>query len=100
MTRQPISLDLVGLEFPTAAPTWSSKDTMLCALGGGARPANDLDFIYEERGPRVLPTYALIPGGTALAGMMGTVEMRLQMLSHGEQFIKLFRPLPSKPASR
>ena len=94
MTRKPISSDLVGLEFPVTTQTWSSKDTMLYALGVGARPAGDLDFIYEGRGPKVLPTYAVIPGGTALSGMMRAVEMRLEMLLHGEQSIELFKPLP------
>jgi len=94
MTRKPISSDLVGLEFPVTIQTWSSKDTMLYALGVGSRPAEDLDYIYEGRGPKVLPTYAVIPGGTALGGMMRAVEMRLEMLLHGEQSIELFRPLP------
>lgn len=94
MTRRPISSDLVGLEFPVTKQTWSSKDTMLYALGVGARPADDLDYVYEGRGPKVLPTYAVIPGGTALGGMMRAVEMRLEMLLHGEQSIELVRPLP------
>ena len=67
---------------------------MLYALGVGGRPAEDLDFIYEGRGPKVLPTYAVIPGGAALGGLMRTVDMRLEMLLHGEQSIELFRPLP------
>ncbi|MBT9447534.1 MAG: MaoC family dehydratase N-terminal domain-containing protein [Hyphomonadaceae bacterium] len=96
MIRQPISPDLVGLEFPVCTQTWSSKDVMLYALGVGARPTADLDFIYEGRGPRVLPTYAVIPGGIALGGMMRAVEMRLEMLLHGEQSIELFRPLPAE----
>ncbi|WP_416173671.1 MaoC/PaaZ C-terminal domain-containing protein [Brevundimonas sp.] len=94
MTRIPISSDLVGLELPASTQTWTSKDTMLYALGVGGRPAEDLDFIYEGRGPKVLPTYAVIPGGTALGGLMRTVDMRLEMLLHGEQSIELFRPLP------
>ncbi len=94
MTRRPISPDLVGLEFPPTTQTWTSKDTMLYALGVGARPVEDLDFIYEGCGPKVLPTYAVIPGGAALSGLMRSVEMRLEMLLHGEQSIELFRPLP------
>jgi acyl dehydratase len=94
MARMQISSDLVGLEFPVATQSWSSKDTMLYALGVGARPAEDLDFIYEGRGPKVLPTYAVIPGGVGLGGVMRTVEMRLEMLLHGEQSVELFRPLP------
>lgn len=94
MSRKPISSDLIGLEFPVSTQTWSAKDTMLYALGVGGRPADDLDFIYEGRGPKVLPTFAVIPGSTALSGLMSAVEMRLEMLLHGEQSIELFRPLP------
>ena len=78
MTRIPISSDLVGLELPATTQAWTSKDTMLYALGVGGRPAEDLDFIYEGRGPKVLPTYAVIPGGGALGGLMRTVDMRLE----------------------
>ena len=94
MTRLPISSDLVGLEFPVTTQSWTSKDAMLYALGVGVRPDDGLDFVYEGRGPKVLPTYAVIPGGTALGGLMRNIEMRLEMLLHGEQSIELFRPLP------
>lgn len=92
--KRPISKDLVGMELAPVDASWTDKDTMLYALGVGARPENGLDFIYEGRGPKVLPTYAVIPGGRALAGLIGSVEMRLEMLLHGEQAIELFRPLP------
>jgi acyl dehydratase len=94
MTKKPISNDLVGLTFEPRDVSWTAKDAMLYALGAGARPDNDLDFIYEGRGPKVLPTYAVIPGGIGLGGMMGQVEMKLEMLLHGEQSIELYRPLP------
>jgi acyl dehydratase len=96
--KKPISKDLVGMEFAPVEASWTDKDTMLYALGVGARPENGLDFIYEGKGPKVLPTYAVIPGGRALASLMGSVEMRLEMLLHGEQAIELFRPLP--PSAR
>lgn len=94
MTKKPISNDLVGLTFEPRDVSWTAKDAMLYALGAGARPDNDLDFIYEGKGPKVLPTYAVIPGGIGLGGMMGQVEMKLEMLLHGEQSIELYRPLP------
>jgi len=94
MTKKPISNDLVGLTFEPREVSWTAKDAMLYALGAGARPDDDLDFIYEGKGPKVLPTYAVIPGGIGLGGMMGQVEMKLEMLLHGEQSIELYRPLP------
>ena len=93
--KKAISKDLVGMTFPAVDVEWSDKDTMLYALGVGARPADGLDFIYEGRGPKVLPTYAVIPGRRGLAGLMSGVEMKLEMLLHGEQSVELLRPLPS-----
>jgi acyl dehydratase len=96
MSRKPISPDLVGLTLPPVTRTWSARDAMLYALGVGARPAEDLDYVYEGRGPKVLPTYAVIPGGAAMSAVMRDVDMRLEMLLHGEQSVELFRPLPSE----
>jgi len=66
--KKAISKDLVGMTFPAVDVEWSDKDTMLYALGVGARPADGLDFIYEGRGPKVLPTYAVIPAGEGSQG--------------------------------
>ena len=38
--------------------TW--KDTALYALGVGAK-REELDFLYEGRGPKVLPSFAVVP---------------------------------------
>lgn len=94
MARKPISSDLVGLSLPPVTRTWAARDAILYALGVGARPAEDLDFVYEGRGPKVLPTFAVIAGGTAMGMVMRDVDMRLEMLLHGEQSVELFRPLP------
>lgn len=94
MPRKPISADLVGLTLPSVTRTWSARDAILYALGVGARPADDLGYIYEGRGPKVLPTFAVIPGGAAMSAVMRDVDMRLEMLLHGEQSVELFRPLP------
>lgn len=52
MPRKPISADLVGLTLPAVTRTWSPRDAILYALGVGARPAEDLEYVYEGRGPR------------------------------------------------
>ncbi len=98
MEKKAISSDLVGFAFEPREISWTDKDVMLYALGVGARPDTDLDFVYEGKGPKVLPTYAVIPGSLGLAGMMGAVEMKLEMLLHGEQAVELLRPLP--PAAK
>lgn len=89
-----ISSKLVGMTFEPMAYEWSSKDTMLYALGVGAKPEHDLDYVYENKGPRVLPTFAVIPGMLSMGGLVTNVEINLMMLLHGEQGIKLHRELP------
>ncbi len=51
MEPQPLSANLVGTKFEPRQVSWNSKDTMLYALGVGARPSDELDFLYEGRGP-------------------------------------------------
>lgn len=93
---QPISLDLIGLEFPPVQASWTDKDVMLYALGVGARPPEDLDFLYEGRGPIVLPTYGVIPGLMAMGSVFGEVEVNPAMILHGEQSITCHRTLPPR----
>src|SRR5215831_7771430 len=89
-----ISSQLVGRTFEPMAFEWTAKDAMLYALGVGATPQHDLDYVYENKGPRVLPTYAVIPGMLSMGGLVTNVEMNLMMLLHGEQGITLHRELP------
>jgi len=94
MVAETLSPDLVGTKFEPVEISWTQKDTMLYALGVGSKPADELEFIYEGKGPLVLPTYAVIPGMRALGNIRQAVKLKLQRLLHGEQGIELFRPLP------
>ena len=96
MVQETLSPDLVGIEFEPVSISWDEKDTMLYALGVGAKPATELDFLYEGRGPLVLPTYAVIPGMRALGNIGQAVKLKIQRLLHGEQGVELLRPLPAK----
>jgi acyl dehydratase len=95
MTAQTLSADLVGTEFEPRQITWTSKDVMLYALGVGAKPAAELDYLYEGRGPKVLPTYAVIPGMRAMGNIGKAVELNVARLLHGEQGVEIYRPLPA-----
>ncbi len=92
----PLSPDLVGLELPPVATSWDDKDVMLYALGVGARPPEDLDHVYEGRGPVVLPTYGVIPGLMAMGSLVGQVDIDPTMILHGEQSIACHRTIPPK----
>jgi acyl dehydratase len=96
MSQRKISSDLVGMTFDPVPFAWTSKDVMLYALGVGARPERELEYVYEGKGPRVLPTYAVIPGMLSMGGIIGNVEINLAMLLHGEQSIVLHREIPAE----
>ncbi|NNN21386.1 MAG: 3-alpha,7-alpha,12-alpha-trihydroxy-5-beta-cholest-24-enoyl-CoA hydratase [Acidimicrobiales bacterium] len=93
MTKD-ISSDLVGETFDPIPTSWNSKDTMLYALGVGANATDDLDFVYEGRGPKVLPTFGVIPGMLSMAGMFGKITVNPLMILHGEQGITCHRAIP------
>lgn len=96
MSKLPINGDLVGLESEPVRHAWTERDTMLYALGVGCRPPEDLDYVYEGRGPKVLPTFAVIPGLRAMGRAMQQIDINLAALLHGEQSVVTHRPLPSK----
>jgi acyl dehydratase len=95
VARAQLSPDLVGTRFEPERVSWNPKDIMLYSLGVGCKPTGELDFLYEGRGPKVLPTYAVIPGMRAMGNIGKAVELQLMRLLHGEQGIELFRPLPA-----
>ena len=93
---KPISMDLVGMTFEPVSFNWSAKDVMLYAVGVGAKPEGELEYVFEGKGPRVLPTYAVIPGMLSMGGLISNVEINLAMLLHGEQSITLHREIPAE----
>ena len=106
MSKQPVSTDLVGLDLPETSWSWGWRDAVLYALGIGARPGDgalvdadadegDLDFLYERRGPKVYPTYTVIPAMSAMASVSSVVDLDIARMLHGEQAIELHRPLPA-----
>ncbi len=93
MTRRHIDPSLVGLELAPSRHTWTERDTILYALAVGAT-ADDLDLVYEGRGPQVLPTFAVIPSSVFLPAFLDAVDFDLGDLLHGEESITLHRPIP------
>ena len=94
MASRTLNQDLVGTEFEPRTISWTSKDVMLYALGVGSKPSTELDFLYEGRGPLVLPTYAVIPGMRAMGNIGRVVELDVTRLLHGEQSVVIHRSLP------
>lgn len=106
MNPKPLAASLAGTALPDTTWSWGWRDTVLYALGIGARPGagalvdveageGDLDFLFERRGPKVYPTLAVIPGMTALSQLSKVVDLDIARMLHGEQGITLHRPIPA-----
>jgi acyl dehydratase len=88
-----IDLELVGQTIGPLTYRYTWKDTVLYALGVGAR-CSELDFLLETRGPRVLPTFAVVPSFECLVAVCGRLGASLTDILHGEQSVVQHRPIP------
>lgn len=71
------------------------KAVSLYALGIGAK-REELDYIFEGRGPKVYPTFAVIPPLVALGELLGKTGGNPAMVVHGGQLIRMLAPIPSE----
>lgn len=88
-----IKRDIVGKKSSPIRHKYGWKDTVLYALGCGAKE-DELDFLFEMNGPKVLPTFAVVPSFNALIQVSGDLGANPMMILHGEQKIILHRPIP------
>ena len=94
----PINPDAVGTKSEPARRRWSSKDSLIYALGVGAGaedPLSELEFTTENSKDveqRALPTTAVVLASIGGLGAIGSFNPA--MLVHGEQSVSLDRELP------
>ncbi len=90
MAIDPLSL---GYETPPIEFNYTWRDTVVYALGVGASADTELDYLYEGRGPKVLPTFCTVPTFAVLDALVDRIGCdRLGMVHHGQQ-MDLFKPL-------
>jgi len=90
-----MALDTSAVGF-TSAPfhfDYDWKATALYALGIGATRA-ELDYLYERRGPRVYPTFAVCPVMPATMECLARTGGDFAMVVHGAQSVRVHRPIP------
>jgi len=94
----PINPDAVGSVGPENEITWTSKDSLLYALGVGAGTTNptgfELEFTTENTKDLVqkaFPTQVVVLGG---GGGIDYGDFNLANLLHGEQSVTLHQTLP------
>jgi acyl dehydratase len=101
----PVNPDAVGAKGEPRRASWTADDCLLYALGigaGVADPVNEeLEFTTENTQgveQKVFPTFAVVAGFNGTGGRSAMTEAGTwdnRMLVHGEQGIKLIRPLPT-----
>jgi acyl dehydratase len=92
-----LDLDTVGHTTAPFSYEYDWKTVVLYALGVGAT-RDELDFLYEGRGPRVLPTFAVVPSYAPVAALFEKTRCDMTRLVHGNQLIRLHAAIP--PAGR
>lgn len=88
-----LNLDAVGYTTQAFEFQYDWKTVVLYALGVGAK-RNELDYLYEKRGPVVLPSFAVVPTYAALEPLVEKSGADFSMVVHGSQYIKLHQPIP------
>lgn len=92
-----MSLDLqaVGAETETFVMDYDWKDLALYALGIGAT-REELPFLYEGLGPKVYPSFAVVPAYPVLDALLRRTQGPYEMVVHQGQTVRVHRPLPPK----
>jgi acyl dehydratase len=90
-----MSLDLSAVGYTTepSSFTYDWKAVVLYALGIGAKK-DELDYLSEGKGPKVYPTFAVVPVMSVVLGCVGKTGGNPAMIMHGGQSIRLHRLIP------
>ena len=100
----PLNPDAVGTTGPENEISWTSKDSLLYALGVGAGQTDptgfELNFTTEntrDTPQRAFPTQAVVLGG---GSGVDFGDFNLAALLHGEQHVTLHQTLPAEGSGR
>jgi acyl dehydratase len=90
-----MALDLSLVDKPNAPSsyTYAWKDVVLYALGIGARK-EQLDWLYEGRGPKVIPSFVVVPMFQPMLDCVVKTGGDLSMVVHGAQRVRLHADVP------
>lgn len=86
-----LDLSLVGKSSQPETFTYSWRDIALYALGVGAKK-DELDLVYEGRGPKVIPSFAVVPMFRPMFDCVNQTGGDLAMVVHGGQRVVLKKP--------
>lgn len=87
-----LDLSLVGKPSPQTTHEYTWKDVVLYALGVGAKK-NELDYLYEGRGPKVLPSFAAVSKFPPMLALLAKTGGNLAMVVHGSERVTVHAPI-------
>jgi acyl dehydratase len=85
-----LDLSLVGKPSPVSKRIYSWEETVLYALGIGAKK-EELDYLYEGRGPKVYPSFAVVPKFEPMLELLAQSGGSMAMVVHGGEKVKVHR---------
>jgi acyl dehydratase len=88
----PFDFSLPGKPGEPSVMRYSWKDVALYALGVGAKKA-ELDYLYEKRGPKVLPSFAVVPKFQPMLDLLMKSGGNLAMIVHYGERVVVHGPL-------
>src|SRR5580693_1210004 len=91
----PFDLSIVGQQTAPSLHSYTWKDTVLYALGVGAK-VEELDYLYEGRGPKVLPSFAVVPTFKPMFDLLAKTGGSYATVVHGAQRVVVHKPLAAE----
>jgi acyl dehydratase len=88
-----IDAQSLGYETPPVDFNYTWRDTVMYALGVGASADAELDYLYEGRGPKVIPTFCTIPTFAVFDALVDRIGCDRQGMVHYSQQIDVLKPL-------
>jgi acyl dehydratase len=86
-------LSLAGKPGSPSTFEYAWRDVVLYALGVGAK-REELDYLYEGRGPHVLPSFAVVPKFQPMLALLAQCGGNLAMIVHGGERVTVHAPPP------
>ncbi len=71
--------------------TYTWKDAVLYALGIGARK-DELDYLFEGRGPKVFPSFAVVPEFAPMFEALRMTNANFEMVVFGGERVRVHKP--------
>jgi acyl dehydratase len=91
----PLDPSKIGARSKEYTLEYDFRTTILYALGIGAKAA-ELDYLYEGRGPKVHPSFSVVPSYPVLMDLIGQSGGNFGMVVHAGQSFTMHRPFPKR----